>query len=216
MDIKWNKRKHQEKIESVISEEQKQKGIKLVAQIYHRWKKKILRNKAGLPREEMIKQLYRLRDDVMTEIQKHKIFKKERAWSDYTINMIEDIIARWIASGHKVGSNNEITQYIPHFMEESERKKEGLVFEGDKPKIQTFPFKTMVDLGAVPFVADYLKKPGFLFFLQDFPWLAAAFDDGEVVPVGMIVNTIGLEALPTLAMFKEELAKRDAENLENN
>lgn len=196
-------------MEKLLTEELKQKGIKIVANIFCSWKKRLLRNKTGLPRDEMIKQLYRLRDDVITEIQKHKVFSKEKAWSDMTINMIEDLIARWIATGHQVGETNEITQYIPHFMEESERTREGLVFEGDKPKVKTFPFRTMVDLGAIPFVNDYLSKPGFLFFLQDYPWLAAAFDDGEVVPVGMIVNTIGLEALPTLAMFKEELAKRD-------
>lgn len=218
MDIRWNKKRHEEKIQTILTEEQKQKGQKLVAEIFAKWKKKLTRNKAGLPRDEMMKQLYKLRDDVIDEIKKHKVFLKDKTWSDFTINLIDDIIARWIAGGHKVGATNEIHQYIPHYMDEEAKTK---VFEGDRPKAQSFPFKTMVDLCAIPFVASYEQKPGFLFFLQDFPWLAAAFDDGEVVPVGMIVNTIGLEALPTLAMFKEELAKRDKDtnesgNPENN
>ena len=194
-EIKWNLARKAER----EKEEAKVKALKLAAKIFSDWKYKL--TKKALPKDQLIPKLYELREKVLTAVAADPELKE---WRAFCHDLIDDKIAA--AMTDSIVARNEITQYVPTFGK-NEPKPGDLILAGDIKKARSFPFRSAQEFLQVPFVQSVSKKDGFTGFVRRDYFIEALFNDGDLVPVGSVSNTIGIVWIPTLEQFQAELAK---------
>jgi len=192
-EIKWNLAKKVER----EKEEAKIKALKLAAKVFSNWKHELIKKPRTRP--EIISMLYRLRDEALA-----KVDDDMEGWRTFFMDIIEDKVTQVMTDS--IVARNDITEYVPTFGK-PEPKPGDLILAGDIKKPRSFPFRSAQEFLQVPFIQSFSKKDGFTGFVRRDYFIEALFNDGDLVPVGKVSNTIGIVWIPTLEQFQKELAK---------
>ena len=197
MELKWNPGAHDEGVDAAKKlemERRQQEVAGRVSRYYERWKASLQAKgkKNGMSQSALIEELYNLHGNVRKMCDYNPAMFE---WRVFTMNMIEDVISRTIAT--ECGNKNLIMEWIP----ESVRKAPDRVATAEQAI-----FLTEEELYEVPFVKRHLQDVECVGLLREGLWIRAFYRTGEFVPVGMCANTVGIKTLVTVSQMKEGLS----------
>lgn len=200
-DIRWSKDKHDSK---VISKEQMarlaraQEAQRSVAKAWHNWRRR-LQDKRKPNNSDLLKMLYSMMELVKTHCAD---VPETSEWAQTTVMLLEDKIAEGIATDW--GARNSFMAYVPTFAGKDQANLPSALQE----KTKRIVFTTRQELEQMPEVARVMQKEGFINLVIQGQVLIGLFEDGEYVQVGMVSNQVGIEAMPTLEQWQEEIKKK--------
>lgn len=168
--IKWDSKKHDDKLakrkENEL-EQQQRRYMKIIGEKYKAWKMKIRAKSRS--QTELIMEIHRFQTSI-----DEQLWKCPESYRNTTLEIIEDILARVVAtSGGRYGS---IHQFVP---------------EGLDAIPATVQFNTPEELEAIPFVKAFMDQNEFLGFCTDRNRLVAVYGSksgrNEMPIVGSVI-----------------------------
>jgi len=199
--------KHDAKVEEAkLSDEQRrlkprQRQIKKkMYDIYQRWTKRV-KSKARTPQEivQATYQLQTLLGELAGEAKKCGL----EDYHNFTMQICEDKIASLISTG--IVSKNEIVMWVPEHPTMLDDDNDRIVREQLQRDVKPIQFRTLEELRDIPFVKAIISKDRFAGLCLHGKGLVAVFKDGETMPVGIVVNGVGLDHIPLLTDFAAAL-----------
>jgi hypothetical protein len=192
-DLKFNPSRHDQRIAAQQSEKAKAKALKAAGTIYQDWKRRLLKDKKATTSTIADAVL-----DLRTAIHKHFSAEPELTeWTAFTLKMLDDKLG--VLTTLDITAENRITRYIPKFADPSD------AFDTTEAIPESTVFRAEEQLRAIPFVQQITEQPGFIGFVLDASILVAMFDDGEIMPVGAVLNGVGLEKIPGIEDYRQAL-----------
>ena len=180
-EIKWDTKRQDDR-----AEEKRAKEIKLAAgRVYQDLKREFMMQRRT-PAE-----VFDFPKKVMDAIAAIPGIDTIPDWKNYTINLLDDKAAEALAL--KMTIKNHITQILPPGASNQPP------YEGD--------FTTPEEFIAIPFLQPFIKHEDFIGFVLDQNFLGALMKDESVTVIAKLLNTRGVEKLPTYAQMQAELTK---------
>jgi hypothetical protein len=201
-EIKWNKNRHDERVTKHDEEVAKAKAMKLFAKHYQSWRAQF-RKKDGMSVEELKNKILDLRNLVMTEVEGAGL----GPWKEFSTKLLDEKLLE--IETVLIAARNRIVQYIPVLPGVAETIQSNLptplqTEEQKRGAVEAF-FQTEEQMRAIPWIKSVADKEGFMGFCLDGHKLVGMFDDGEIVPIGVVSCGTGLERVPSLHDFATAL-----------
>jgi hypothetical protein len=201
--LNFNTSKHDAKVEQAVSKEEQQKQErdakrvkKLIHTAYTQWVKK-LKSKPRTPKD-ILEATYQLQALLGSYDKACKNVGLED-FHKFTMEIVEDKLAQIVATD--IVANNQITMFVPDHPTMLDDDNDRIVREQLQRDAKPVTFRTLDELKAIPFVKAVIQKSGFVGLCLHSNGLVGVFRSRDVVPIGFLVNGVGVENLPTTEAF---------------
>jgi len=196
-ELRWNKRKHDEEIESHRAATDRIKAMSEVQRAYLTWKKNCVRRKKSV--KELVAEVYRLHGEIGKILERYPDLKEFR---NDTMGWLEDKVSLLTLSNG--GQKNILFEYVAGGLTTALAMPQGFTFDSEDQ------FKL------IPLVERFTKRDGFVGFLRHGKWIKALFNDDEIVNVGLVLNLKGVERFPSPEQMRDAMRKHHEERQEND
>lgn len=200
MNLRFDTAKHDAKVNAYEAEKRKAKALRTAGLIWEQWKSTVKKSKL-MTTAGLADAVLELRSSIDKKFREDKDLHD---WLGFTLKLLDEKLG--VLTTLNITEENRILRYVP--------KLDGLNVESPLPahygkpeetKPETTVFRTEENLRAIPFVKAIIEQPGFVGFVLDATILVAMFEDGEINPVGTVLNGIGLEKIPSIEDYQAAL-----------
>lgn len=191
-DLRFDPSKHDSKIADLRAGEAKQKALALVQTTYQNWQRELkrkIKRKEITTAQDLISAVYDLQSR-LGKIIGHASEMQE--FRRFCFDMLDDKVGEIVLTSG--WAKNMFSEFVP---------TSNTAFTIP----QRFAFGTYEEFEEIPSLKSFKQKDGFIGFVRDSKAIYAWFRD-DLIKVGVIANSKGIEKLPTLGEVRKELGKK--------
>lgn len=203
--LRWEKNKHDAKLAASHEAQDAMLRGEVMGKLSKVWNQKVaaITHKRKAPRDAIAGLLDKLVAEMegLVRSQCHgRAALKD--FEDMTISLLQEKAE--LLRLTRFNERNCLTPYIPSFARVTSDPK---LPRAAQPAVVRYTFNTEAEFRDIPPVRNASLKEGFTGFVLEQASVWAVFDDTESVPVGTVVNGLGMEKLPGVKQWQKALKK---------